>query len=403
MEAKPSKHQVLIIGGGTAGITVAAILKRKKAELDIAIIEPSEDHYYEPLWTFVAGGVFKKEDSRREESNLIPDGVTWIKDFATSIDPDVQTVSVAGGETVGYDYLIVCPGIQIDWDKIDGLVDTIGQNGVCCNYDYNLVDYTWECLKTLEGGHALFTQPSTPVKCGGAAQKIMYLTADNLNQRGRLDRSEIHFFTPGGTVFGVDGFRETLLDVIDRYGIEVHFKHELVAIDGERKSSRFKVTSPGGETSYVDEPFDMIHVTPPQSAPHFVAVSPLANKGGWLDVSAETLQHVRYPNVFGVGDVLGTPNAKTGAAVRRQAPIVVHNLLRVMASGELSESKSYNGYSSCPVITGYGKLVLAEFGYDNEPMPSFPIDTTKERFSMYVLKKYGLPWMYWNLMLKGKA
>lgn len=398
------KFQVLIVGGGTAGITVAARLMQSDNPPTVAIVEPSDKHYYQPIWTLVGAGVFPKEISERNEGDYIPDGVTWIRDAVASFDPDKNTVVTQSGKILGYDSLVVSPGIQLDWGKIPGLAETIGKNGVCSNYGYKRSEYTWEVLRNFKGGKALFTQPNTPIKCGGAPQKIMYLVADYLRLHGLLDKTDIQFMSPGTVVFGVPEFERTLKRVIARYGITFNTRHELIEIRGDKKEAVIRVRNEAEEI--VDEkayPFDMIHVVPPQSAPDFIKTSPLANEEGWVDVNRGTLQHNVYPNVFSLGDASSAPNAKTGAAVRKQAPVVVDNLMQVLKGGEISEPKLYDGYSSCPLVTGFGKLVLAEFDFDNRPLPSFPFDTTRERYSMYALKLYVLPQMYWNGMLRGRA
>lgn len=395
-------HQIVIVGGGNAGISTAARLLRARRDLDVAIIDPARDHYYQPAWTLVGGGVFDVEKTRRPEADVMPDGVEWIQAPVSGFEPEENRVRLGDGGAVRYDALVVCPGIQLNWSAIDGLPATLGANGVCSNYLYEQAPYTWECLQHFDGGRALFTQPNTPVKCGGAPQKIMYLAADHWSRRGILDRSKIDFMTPGKVLFGVDKYAHTLHQVCDRYGIDIHYRHNLVAIDGPRQEATFEVTDPDtGEVTRVVEGFEMIHVVPPQSAPDCVRESPLADANGWLDVDRRTLQHVRYGNVFGLGDVTNTPNAKTGAAVRKQAPVVVANLLATLVSAE--PGATYSGYGSCPLITGYGKLVLAEFDYDNQPMETFPFDQSKERWSMYQLKRRVLPWLYWNKILKGTA
>ena len=400
----PDAHyQVLVVGGGTAGLTVAARLRRLADAPTVAVVEPSETHYYQPLWTLVGGGVFSKDVTERREADYIPPGVVWVRDAVLAFDPEANTVATRDGRTLSYDALVVAPGIEIDWEAIPGLTETLGRNGVCSNYSYAHVEYTWEAMQALRpGARALFTQPSTPIKCGGAPQKIMYLTADHLRRRGILDQVEVAMFNPGKAIFGVPEFRTTLEGVNERYGITWHFGHELIAVRGDAREAVIRVTGGDGPPTERVERFDLLHVVPPQRAPAFVAQSPLANAGGWVDVDRHTLQHVRYPNVFALGDAAGTPNAKTGAAVRKQAPVVVENLMTHLRGAAADSSAQYDGYSSCPLVTGYGRLVLAEFDYDNRPAPSFPFDTTKERRSMYALKKYGLPLMYWRGMLRGR-
>lgn len=406
METSSSHHEVLIVGGGSAGITVAAQLLQAENAPAVTILDPADKHYYQPLWTLVGGGVMPKEESERTEASVIPPGATWLQDAATGFDPDHNTVTTEKNGALTYDYLVVCPGIQINWDGIEGLREGLGTHGICCNYSYDHCEYTWETAQRIAKKPgpvtALFTQPSGAVKCGGAPQKVMYLTADHLRKSGKLDQADIHFFSPGQVIFGVQTFAKTLHQVLDRYGIQTNWGHELVAVRPETQEAVFQVSGGDGAPSEKVVTFDMIHAVPPMSAPDFLAKSPLASEAGWTDVDKHTLQHVRYPNVFGLGDAGSTPNAKTGAAIRKQAPVVTENLLAVRA-GRTDLAPDYHGYASCPLVTGYGRLVLAEFDYDGNPDPSFPFDTSRERYSMYLLKKDLLPNLYWHGMLQGRA
>lgn len=393
--------QVLIVGGGNAGISTAAQLLRKRKNLLVGIIEPSDKHYYQPAWTLVGAGVFDVNKTIRSEASVMPQNVTWIKDAAAYFDPEKNTVITASGNVYSYDYLIVAPGIQLNWDAVKGLKETIGKNGVTSNYSFNYAPYTFECLKKIKPGDTiLFTAPSTPTKCGGAPQKVMYMTADFLRRKGILKDVNLEFVSGGSMLFGIKKYAESLQKMVDKYGIALHFKYDLIAIDGEKKLATFKLLSGWGAVT-VTKKFDMIHVTPPQSAPDFIRNSPLADAKGWIDVNKFTLQHVKYQNIFALGDATNTPNAKTGAAVRKQVPVLVNNLIALMEHKTLTEK--YSGYGSCPLTVGYGKLVLAEFGYDNKVMETFPFDQSKPRRSMWLLKKYVLPWLYWHKILKGTA
>lgn len=395
-----SKHKILIIGGGNAGISVAARLLRAKSNLDIAIIEPSEKHYYQPAWTLVGGGTFNIDTTVRTEASVMPKGVTWYKDSAVSIDPERQAVTTTSGLTIAYEYLVVAPGIQLNWKDIRGLKENLGKNGVTSNYSFATAPYTFECLKDMrEGQVALFTSPSTALKCGGAPQKIMYLAADYFRRHGLGGKVKVDFSTAGKVIFGIKKYADQLQKIVDRNHIEMNYRHDLVAIDGEKKLATFKVTDTSGATYEVTKHFDMIHVTPPQSAPDFIRSGPLADANGWVDVDKFTLQHKKYPHIFGLGDATNTPNAKTGAAVRKQAPVLVANLLDLMEGRSFTHK--YTGYGSCPIVVGYGRLILAEFDYDNIPRETFPFDQSKPRWTMWILKKYVLPWLYWNKILKG--
>lgn len=400
--ATSQHHQILIIGGGAAGITVAASLNRRQGSrnLDIAIVEPSEDHYYQPAFTLVGAGAYSLGKTCRAEATLIPPGVTWVKDSAATFDPEASTVGLASGDTVSYDYLVVCPGLELNWEKIDGLSATLGRNGVCSNYSPQHVEYTWECLQGLSrGAVALFTQAPLPFKCPGAPQKIAYLAADHLQQKGILNDCSLHFLTHGPSMFAVQLFAAELDKVAARWGINVHFQTNLVAVNGDGRQATFEVVGGDREGEQMTMDFDMLHVTPWQSPPAAVKTSALANEAGWVEVHQHTMQHTRYPNVFGLGDAGSTPNSKTAAAVRKQAPVVVRNLLLLIDGGTLEEG--YDGYGSCPLTTAYGKVILAEFTYGGKVTPTFPLDPRRERATMWWVKKTGLPILYWDYMLKG--
>ncbi|MBL9125681.1 MAG: NAD(P)/FAD-dependent oxidoreductase [Planctomycetaceae bacterium] len=391
-------YQVLIVGGGTAGITVAAQLRRKLAPYDVAIVEPSTKHYYQPLWTLVGAGVFPKEQSERAESAFIPPGAAWIREHVAEFHPEQNYVVTREGRRIGYDYLVVALGIQIDWGQIPGLREGIGRRQICSNYSYQQVDYTWECVRSFQGGTALFTMPNTAVKCGGAPQKIMYLADDAFRRAGVRDKSQVIFASAQGSLFAIERYRNTLEKVAARKGIDVRLKQNLVELRPDSKEAIFEHVDTQERTAI---PFDLIHVTPPMSAPDVIKMSPLANDAGWVEVDKFTLQHPRIPNVFSLGDCSGLPTSKTGAAIRKQAPVVVQNLLSAMQGSPLEAR--YDGYTSCPLVTGYGRLVLAEFDYEGQPQETFPVDQSKERLSMYLLKAYALPRLYWHGMLRGRA
>ena len=395
--AREVHHRVVIIGGGNAGISVAARLRKADKELDVAIIEPSTKHYYQPLWTLVGGGVFPKQRSEHEEASVIPDGVTWIREAAAELCPDEDALLTTGGLRVSYDFLVMAPGIQIDWHKVKGLPEALGHDGVCSNYSYDTVDKTWEFIRGFKGGNAIFTHPSTPIECGGAPQKIMYLADDHFRKAGVRDKTNITFGIANAAIFAVPRYAAALNKVIARKGIDVRFRHNLIEIRAGSKEAVF-------QNLETDEPvvlpYDLLHVTPPMSAPDFVKHSPLANADGWVDVDRATLQHTRYANVFALGDASSLPTSKTGAAIRKQAPVLVKNLLAAIAKKPLPAS--YDGYTACPLVTGYGKLVMAEFDYNLTPRETFRIDQSKERRSMYLFKQYVLPALYWRGIMKGR-
>lgn len=415
--------QVLIIGGGTGGIMTAAQLRRKHKNLSIAIIEPNDTHYYQPAWTLVGGGAYDFNATQKEEKKLIPPGVTWIKDFATTFDPDSNTVHTKASGPVNYDALIIAAGIQLDIDALPGLREALATDIVCSNY----IDpeKTFRVLQKFKGGNAVFTQPATPIKCGGAPQKIMYLAEEYFQRSGVRKNTNVVFATPASVIFGTKEFADELTRILKKKAVNFKPFYKPIKIDAPKQEIYFQYTKPEalitaadldtkvGERLAGDDivvmKYDMLHLAPPQSAPDFIKLSPFAytegpNKG-WLEVDTHSLQHAKYKNVFGIGDAAALPTGKTGAAIRKQAPVVVENVSRVLAGRPLSD-KGYTGYSSCPIVTGYGKMLLCEFKYDHirdsDPILTKFVDTTKEQWSMWLLKKYGLPWLYWNMMMKGR-
>lgn len=397
------KHQILIVGGGTAGITVAARLLRKRY-VDVAVMEPSEQHYYQPAWTLVGAGLFDQAKTARPQAKVMPKGVTWIKQAALAFDPENNAVIAADGTTHEYDVLVVCPGIQLDWHRTDGLLDTLGANGVSSNYRFDLAPKTWEFLRSTTSGTAVFTMPTGPIKCAGAPQKIAYLAADHLRKEGLLGDVDVHLVVPTPRIFGIPEIAENLERIIADYGITLHTESELVAVDGDGRKATIKAVGEHGTDAILD--YDLLHVVPHQSAPDWVKSSPLStgDANGYVDVDRHTLRHVRYPNVFALGDAGSSPNSKTGAAIRKQAPVVVENIDSVFKNQRVGEE--YHGYASCPIVTSSHDMLMAEFDYSMEITPSFPhwlFDPTKPHRAYWYLKKYGLPFMYWNLMLKGLA
>ena len=392
-----SPTRVVIVGGGAGGITVAARLANSGESLQIQIVEPSDKHYYQPLWTLVGAGVFPREESERNEADFIPPGVEWVRDFVESFQPDQNRVTLRDGRQLEYDYLVVSPGLQINWQKVKGLKEAVGKDGVCSNYDYNTVESTWRAIRSLKNGNAVFTQPSGVIKCGGAPQKICYLAEDYFRQQGVRDRINVIFASAAGMIFPVDRYRPSLERVIDRKGIQTLYEHDLCEVRPNTKEAVFR--RPDGSEHAVR--YDMLHATPPMGPPDFISRSPLADAGGWVEVNKHTLQHARFANVFGLGDASSLPTSKTGAAIRKQAPVLVENLLAQRAGQPLIGS--YDGYTSCPLVTGYSGMILAEFDYDKQPAESFPFDQSQERYSMYLLKKHALPNLYWHGMLRGRA
>jgi sulfide:quinone oxidoreductase len=348
----------------------------------------------------VGGGRAKAASTERDQSSLIPKKATWICEAAVGVDPDAHLVHLGNGQSVEYEALIVCPGVQLDTDQVPGAVEALGHNGVSTNYKFELAPKTWDYIRETTSGTAVFTMPSGPIKCAGAPQKIAYLAADYWRQQGVLKDIDVVMVLPTPGMFGVPEFARVLEQVVDRYGIDVRFESEVTEIDGDNK--RLVIRDNANDTK-TDLDYDMVHFTPPQSAPDWVKASPLSVPGdpkGWVDIDKNTLQHERYPDVFALGDAGSSPNSKTGAAIRKQAPVVVQNVIDHLDGRGVT--RHYDGYASCPIVTSRNRMLLAEFDYSMRPHKTVPlIDTQQERYDMWLLKRYGLPFMYWNVLMRG--
>jgi sulfide:quinone oxidoreductase len=393
-----AKKTIVVVGAGAGGLHVAARLRRMAPRLDVVIVDPASIHFYQPLWTLVGGGVFPRERSQREMRDLIPAGVRWVQDAAHEFHPDENLVVTRQGERLHYDALVVAPGIQINWHAVSGLKDALGKGGVCSNYSYESVNSTWDQLQAFRGGRTLFTFPSTPIKCAGAPLKIMFLVEDYLRRTGMRAQATVTYMCAVAAIFRAPKYAAELVKIAAARDINVNYKQDLVAVRPASKEAVFRDTDSGNERI---EKYDLLHVSPPMGALDAMKQSPLADAGGWIEVDKHTLQHVRHPNVFSLGDASNLPTSKTAAAVRAQGPVLVANLLATLAG--LAPRAIYNGYTSCPLITGYGRLMLAEFDYDLKPCETFPFDQGQERRSMYLLKKYVLPTIYWQALLRGRS
>ncbi|MFV1919687.1 TIGR01244 family sulfur transferase [Sphingomonas sp. MJ1 (PH-R8)] len=401
-KARTMTYDVVIVGGGAAGIATASSILKRNSKVTIAIVDPAKDHYYQPGWTLVGAGVFTPEQTRKDEAEVMPSGVEWMRMPAVGFDPDRNAVELEDGRTLTYRVLVVAPGLRLAWEKIEGLTQALGRNGVTSNYRYDLAPYTYQLVEGLKKGRALFSQPPMPIKCAGAPQKAMYLSCDIWREAGVLPAIDVEFHNAGAVLFGVATYVPALMEYVQKYGIDLRLESNLVAVDGDRKVATFE-RKKDGAAERIEREFDMLHVVPPQVSHDVVAKSSLAAATGFVEVDEATLRHKRYENVFGLGDAAGTSNAKTAAAARKQAPVVAVNVLAAL-DGKPPVA-DYDGYGSCPLTVERGKIVLAEFGYGGKLLPSFPpwlLDGTRPSKAAWFLKERMLPPIYWQGMLKGR-
>ncbi|XP_049638451.1 sulfide:quinone oxidoreductase, mitochondrial isoform X2 [Suncus etruscus] len=377
--ASKNYYEMLVLGGGSGGITMAARMKNKVGADNIAIVEPSEQHFYQPIWTLVGAGAKQLSSSGRPTASVIPSGIEWIKDRVIEFNPDKNCIRTDTGK------------------EIKGLPEGFDHPKIGSNYSFKTVEKTWKALQDFKEGNAIFTFPNTPIKCAGAPQKIMYLSEDYFRKTGKRAKANIIFNTSLGAIFAVKKYADALQEVIRDRNLTVNYKQNLIEVRADRQEAVFENLDKPGETQVIS--YEMLHVTPPMSSPNVLKNSPVVDAAGWVDVDKETLQHKKFPNVFGIGDCTNLPTSKTAAAVAAQSGILDRTISLIMKNK--LPTKKYDGYTSCPLVTAYNRVILAEFDYNAQPLETFPFDQSKERLSMYILKADLMPFLYWNLMLKG--
>jgi len=394
--AKTTSYQVVVAGGGSGGVAVAARLAEKLGPGKVAVVEPKDVHWYQPMWTLVGGGAKDFSQSERKQADVTPKDATWVREKVAEFNPDTNSVILSDGSELKYESLVVAVGLELKLGKVPGLEELLydPKSNVSTNYLPTTCTKTFEMLKNFKGGRAIFTHPSGQIKCAGAPQKIMYLVDEYLRKANLRNKSEIFFYTATPAMFAVDKYRLSMEEVVRKKQIEAKYQQELISLpaDGTAVFKDLKT----GESDTVS--FDFMHVTPPQGPFDVVKNSKLGDNDGWVDVNKHTLQSTKYDNVWALGDCSSIPTSKTAAAVAEQNFILVNNIL----AKDKGDFMYYNGYTSCPLVTGYSSLVLAEFDFDKKPVETFIFDQGKERWSMFQLKSHVMPRIYWDFMVKGK-
>lgn len=405
-KAVKSKAHIVIVGAGAAGIAAATRLNRSLDGVRITIIDKRREHIYQPGLTLVATGLWQAKKVIDENARYIPSTVNWVHDQVIGFDPDINQVLTESGDAIHYDYLLVTTGLKVDYDAIEGMHPSlIGQMGIGCVYDNP--DHAQRTSVAIDqfiqqGGTALFTRGPGGIKCAGAPLKVTMLVEDRLRREGRRAQAELIYNSPSEGLFSQPDMDAFLKHNFPSRDIHINWRHRLLGIEPELQRASF--ATPEG-IQRLD--YDFIHVVPPMCAPDALANSalawqegPYADDGHWMEVDQYTLQHPRYPNVFGAGDCVGTPVGKTAASVKAQVPVATANMINLI-QGQAMTAR-YNGYTSCPLITGVGKGILVEFDYALNMVPSFPfISPYQEHWVPWVMKDRMLLPAY-NAMLRGR-
>lgn len=411
-----AKGKIVIIGGGAAGISMAARLEHWLKEPNITLIDPSDRQFYQPGFTLIASGVYQPDDVWKKQEDCIPSGVKWVKDTVVAVDPVWNQVTTQNSGKIPYDFLVLTPGLQCNWDWVEGItLKTLGEGNANSIYDFEGAQKTWKAMSqfAVKGGKGVYTDTYTKHKCGGAPKKICLLTEHYARKQGTRDKIQLNYYTAEKQLYDVPYFTPRLEEIYKERNIPIYLNTRLKGVDTAAKKVYLERIEKKGDEKIVTpftEDYDFLHFAPPMSAPDFVREAGLSwTEGklapeGWVMVDKETLIHKKYPNIVSLGDVAGIPTSKTSAAIRKQVPIAARNLIALMEGKEPTEK--YNGYAACPIVTDYGHVLLCEFDYDKNPDISFPfnlIDTSKEQWLAWLLKVYILKPLYFYGMLKGYA
>jgi len=397
-QLKKKSYQLVVVGGGSGGCAIASKFTRKLGKGRVAVIEPATMHYYQPMWTLVGGGMKTLEQSGKEMAKVLPGGADWLRDRVVRFHPNDNTVFTENGDEIQYEYLVVAVGLQLNYHLIKGLPEAFETPGVGSNYSPKYVNKTFQALKDFKEGNAVFTFPNTPIKCPGAPQKIMYIAEQYFRKEKKRNKANVMYCTSLPVIFGVKKYAAALMDIIKERNIHVNYRHNLIEVKPDSREAVFQNLDKPDERLTLK--YEMLHVAPPTSPPDSLRqCKELVDEAGFLNVNKLTLQHSKYPNIFGIGDCTNVPTSKTAAGVAAQAGIMRQNLAKAMKGEKLPGA--YDGYTSCPLVTGYNKCILAEFDFNGEPLETFPINQGKERRSMFHMKKDAMPFLYWNLLLRG--
>jgi len=432
-----AKGKILIVGGGLAGMSTAARLTLKLTNPDITVVEPEKlSVSYQPGQTLVGAGIWDEDDLTYNRDDFVPDGVKLIEDKVIAFNPQKNYVTTATGKKLEYDYMILATGLQLDFERIKGIEDAgraysagdnsklikaLGDN-ICSVYTAEGATKTWEIMqkhianaKSGKKTKFVFTHPNTPIKCGGAPKKIMFLANARLKEADARDNAELVFYTNGGAMFGIPEYHDAVLGQFKREGFKWNYRHNLIEVQKKNKIAVFdaKWQEKGPWDPVMKEfevipkhekkevAYDFLHISPAQIAPREIRESDVGSAGGWVPVNKETLQHFQYSNIYAIGDIAQVPMGKTGGSVRKQYKVLVDNLIAQMQGKK--QTAKYAGYTVCPLITDIGTVMLAEFDWTVKPTPSFPLDPTVERWMFWLMKVYALKPMTMYGMLSGRA
>ena len=384
--------KLLIVGGGDAGISVATKLvnspimlsdkgKNVLSSKDITVVDKKEKYIYQSGQTLVGGGLTSLNDIIVDNRTRTPSNVNTINQLVQKIVPKENKVVLEDGSQVSYDYLVLALGTSPQLDLIPGLRESLEDENipVATNYIPEHAVKMNRLREEFKGGRALFTMPSSPIKCGGAPLKITFLSCSGWKQKRIKYDAQYNTGTPG--IFANLFYAGALKDQLDRYGVSANTKLELVEVRGKDRVAIFKDLE---TEKLVEKSFNILHATPIMKAPSLLAEAGLANPNSYVNVNINTLQHNNFPNIFSLGDCADLPTSKTLSAVNDQFHILIKNLESEM-QGQPLEAE-YQGYTACPVLTGNNKVMLCEFGYDQKVMQTFLRDQREPKGFFFFMK-----------------
>ena len=391
------RHDILVIGGGNAGISLAARLLRNGAE-QVSLVEGQEVHRYRPLLNYVGASEATMDRLERPMAGVIPTGCSWIRDEVVQVDAAASQVRTRGGRTLQYGTLVVCPGMVEDWAATPGLREAYDEGWAGSTFVPSSASQLWPTLRDARGT-VVFTVPPEPSPCGSTALKPLFMAVDHWRRAGALDDLRTVLVLPRSVVTGLRAADERLDRLLDSAGVEVVREAQVERVD--TRTRQVTLTTPSGAISLDDVTY--AHVVPHYRAPEWVADSGLSDgsPAGVVDIDPETLRHRRHPTVWSIGDAAAVATPPSGGALRKQVDVLAHNIQAVATGGDL---RRYDGYTVMPITVSRRSLMLVEVDRDEQSVPSVPlVDLTKPRRSTWWFDRYCLPVTYYRRILRGKV
>ena len=349
--------RVVVLGGGVGGTLAANLLKRElRGEATVTVVDGTGMHVYQPGFLYVALGQANALWLARDERTLLRRDVQLVVDQATRVDPAAQTVELARGGSLAYDYLVLATGSRLDRGAVPGYGDS---------HDFYSLEGALrlrEELRRFDGGAVLVGVAGIPYKCPPAPVEFVLMLEEYLRKRGIREHSSVTLLSPLNRAFTIESASKLVQPIFDRQGIALSTFFNVESVDTSKRT----VTSLEGETS----PYDLLVLVPPHRGSTVIEASGLGDAGGWVPTDRDTLQHKTHERIFAIGDATDLPISKSGSTAHFEAPVVASRIASFVRG--TAPKTAYGGRVMCFLETGGGRATSLRFDYTHPPVPPKP-------------------------------